>query len=722
MREAGSILAGIRCADDLTIAASRDGGNRAVRLLAQAALDPTDQLTAIAAVHSLSQVFDESADDVLVALLDHDAAYLREHAAWAFGTRLPRFDAIAGLLQMVIVGGFSGMIAQRTLQQWAASAPEHVALATEGALLGVVEPEVRARLVETIGLVAGRISQRMLRHVAVDTAEALEPRAAAVAALGDRPATDTTIALVSDLARGDDDLADVARLALLDLTVPAYPRAPWSSGQTVAQLFLHADIDRELSQVGSGDNGGIATLLVRLGDALVAGNGVLPGAVASGVTSSSTAPATVDRVLTLSRGGPAAALQCLPEVSSTLSGHAFATVPFLGAPISSADAWPRRVAVERGIRRVLRAAGTVDVMHLRMADVGTLAASSVARELEIPIVFTVAPDPHSVISAMDASGHLTRANFGTIDEVEHFWFRARLVQRLAADAAHTVLFPRPELERDMRDLVGIDITAHPERHSVVAEGIDLDVIDQAVATAVRGDAADFSDLDELLATLPEHRRHLPLAVTVGRLHRVKGMATLVHAWADDAALRERCNLLIIGGDLEHPSFDERGQLDLIGKAIPLADAAEHGLLLAGHRANDSVARWLAAARHGRPGLAAPNGVYVCASMKEEFGIALLEAMATGLTVIAPDKGGPATYVEHGTTGFLVNTSDAAALAGGIGDALELAAGPFGDEFACRAADMVASTFAIQAMASTLAEVYNSVAQAQEALDWALSLS
>ena len=144
MREAGSILAGIRCADDLTIAASRDGGNRAVRLLAQAALDPTDQLTAIAAVHSLSQVFDESADDVLVALLDHDAAYLREHAAWAFGTRLPRFDAIAGLLQMVIVGGFSGMIAQRTLQQWAASAPEHVALATEGALLGVVEPEVRA--------------------------------------------------------------------------------------------------------------------------------------------------------------------------------------------------------------------------------------------------------------------------------------------------------------------------------------------------------------------------------------------------------------------------------------------------------------------------------------------------------------------------------------------------------------------------------------------------
>jgi glycosyltransferase involved in cell wall biosynthesis len=699
IRQSDSILAGIRGADDLTIAATRDGGNRAVRLLAQAALDPTDQLTAIAAVHALAQVFDESADDVLVALLEHESAYLREHAAWAFGTRLPRFDAVSGLLRMVIDGGFSGMIAQRSLEQWAASAPEHVALATEGALLGVVGAAARARLVETIGLIAGRIPQRMLTRIAADPAEDLDARAAAVASLGDRPATDAAIALVTDLARGDDDLADVARLALLDLTVPSYPRAPWSQGQTVAQLFLHADIDRELSQVGSGDNGGIATLLVRLGDAL-----------------------PVDRVLTLSRGGPADALACLPEVSSTLSGHAFATVPFLGDPISSADSWPRRVAVQRGIRRILRAAGTVDVMHLRMADVGTLAASTVARELEIPVVFTVAPDPHSVINAMDAAGSLTRANFGAVDEVEHFWFRARLVQRMAADAAHTVLFPRPELERDMRDLVGIDITAHPERHSVVAEGIDLTVIERSVAAALNADPADFADLDALLQTLPEHRRHLPLAVTVGRLHRVKGMATLVHAWADDAALRERCNLLIVGGDLVSPSADERSQLDLINAAIPMDTAAEHGLLLAGHRANDAVARWLAAARHGRPGLAAPQGVYVCASMKEEFGIALLEAMATGLTVVAPDAGGPATYVEDGTTGFLVNTADAGRLAGGITAALDLASGPFGDEFARRGADMVAGTFAIQVMADTLAGVYQSVAEAQAALDWALSAS
>ena len=714
MRQADSILAGIRSADDLTIAASRDGGTRAVRLLARAAEDPTDQLTAIAAVHALARVFDESADEALLALLDHESAFLREHAAWAFGTRLPRFDAIAGLVRMVVAGGFSGMIAQRTLEQWAASAPEHVALAVEGALLGVVGPDPRARLVETIGLVTGRIPQRLLRRIASDPAEATGPRAAAVAALGDVPATEATIALVSDLARGDDDLADVARLALVDLTVPARRRAPWSHGLTVAQLFLHADIDRELSQVGSGDNGGIATLLVRLGDALVADTGVIAaGRAAAGA---------VESVLTLSRGGPADALACLPEVSSTLSGHAFATVPFLGAPLSSADSWPRRVAVQRGVRRILRAAGTVDVVHLRMADVGTLAASTVARELEIPVVFTVAPDPHSVISAMDASGALTRATFGDIDQVEHFWFRARLVQRLAADAAHTVLFPRPELERDMRELVGIDIRSHPERHSVIAEGIDLSVIERSMTAARRADPADFADLDALLETLPPHRRNLPLAISVGRLHRVKGMATLVRAWAADETLTERCNLLIVGGDLVTPSVDERGELDQIAAVVPPHAAADRGLLLAGHRANDAVARWLAAVRVGRPGLAAPSGVYVCASMKEEFGIALLEAMATGLAVVAPHAGGPATYVEDGSTGFLVDTGDAPALAAGIHDALDLVAGVFGEESAQRAADMVANTFAIEAMARTLAGVYTSVADAQHALNLALSAS
>ncbi|MEW5013945.1 glycosyltransferase [Clavibacter michiganensis subsp. michiganensis] len=733
--EAARILDVMQEADELTVAASRDGGGRAVRLLARAAADPADQLTAVAAIHALAQVFDEAADHALVALLDHDTRWIREHAAWAFGTRLPRFDAVSGLVAMVVEGGFPGMLAQRTLQQWAGSTPDHVALALENALLGVQGDGPRSRLVETVGLVPGRIPERVLLRIAPAAAEGPLTRSAAVAALGDRPAGEAIAALVADIARGDDEVAAVARLAVLDIARQHgdHPAPPERPGLTVVQLFLHADIDAGLTHVGAGDNGGIATLLVRLGDALVDPAGTVGHAPAARDVAATTVPdRPVGRVITLSRGTPDQALASLARVTAGDDGHVFAHIPMLGGPRSLPEAWPHRVEAERGIRRVLRAAGRVDAVHLRMADVGTLAASTVARELGIPVVFTVAPDPHGVVDALDRSGALTRDRFGGVDEREHYWFRVRLVQRLAADAAHTVLFPRPELKRDMRRLVGIDVDAHPERHSVVAEGIDVAAIERSRDDAMLGADADgaparaFVELDDLLRGLPEERRGLPLVISVGRIARVKGMAQLAHVWAADPALRSRANLLIVGGDLDAPTPEEREQLARILDAVPDADgaaaAARHGLLLAGHRGNDTVTRWLAAVRYGRPGLTAPGGAYACASIKEEFGVALLEAMSMGLPVVAPASGGPATYVEDGVTGLLVDTTHPGDLATGIARALDIAAGPDADAAADRARDMVARTFTIQAMAGTLSRVYRDVAAADDRTLWELSAS
>jgi len=190
---------------------------------------------------------------------------------------------------------------------------------------------------------------------------------------------------------------------------------------------------------------------------------------------------------------------------------------------------------------------------------------------------------------------------------------------------------------------------------------------------------------------------------------VKGMATLVEAWAT-GPLADRANLLIVGGDLEAPSLDEREQLRLIDALVPAATRPAAGLLLPGHRANDIAARWLAAARLGLPGLTRAGGVYACASIKEEFGIALLEAMATGLLVVAPDGGGPATYVEDGVTGRLTATWDVARLREAIGRALDQAAGETDAARAGRSREMVRQNFTIQRMSSALGEVYRGVAR------------
>ncbi len=695
VRDAPSLVGALRLSDDLAFEAGRDPGVRTLRILS-AAIKGDDTLTAIAAVHALAEVQDQTARRLLVELLSDPRPFIREHAAWALGEGLARPEAIARLIGLVCSGGFTGMLAQRTLERWSDTSGVILAVSLEAALITATDPSVRTRLVETLGLVRLGIASRPLLKIASDSSEAEETRVAAVSALGQRPGDRVAaVPVLEELVSGFGRLSEIARLALIDLDPAVALHSSEAAGLTIAQLFLHADIDPALTSAGAGDNGGIATLLVRLGDALI------------------DAPdAGVGRVITLSRGSASQAATDLLEISGQTAGHVYGHVPLAAHPVPSAGAWPLRVTARRGIRRVLRSAGRVDVLHLRMADLGSLAAADVARELGIPVVFTVAPDPHTVIRSLDRAGAMTRENFGDVDLREHFWFRTSLVKSLASSAAHTVLFPRPQLARDMSELVGIDLSAHPERHSVVAEGVDMAVIDRALDTAsahLGGGPTTpaLASLSELLEHLAPERRDLPLVVSLGRLHRVKGMATLVEAWAN-GTLRERANLLIVGGDLDHPSLDEREQLDRIDVAVPSAERGAAGLIIAGHRPNDEAAEWLAAARLGLPGLAAAGGVYVCASVKEEFGIALLEAMAAGLLVVAPDGGGPATYVEHGHTGILTATWDAAQLESAVQDALGIAS-RLDDERAESARAMVREKFTIQSMAAALGPVYRGVA-------------
>jgi teichuronic acid biosynthesis glycosyltransferase TuaC len=62
-------------------------------------------------------------------------------------------------------------------------------------------------------------------------------------------------------------------------------------------------------------------------------------------------------------------------------------------------------------------------------------------------------------------------------------------------------------------------------------------------------------------------------------------------------------------------------------------------------------------------------IYVQPSLREGFGLALVEAMATGLPVVATRSGGPEETVGHGD-GVLVHAGDADALASGLREAVD----------------------------------------------------
>ena len=85
------------------------------------------------------------------------------------------------------------------------------------------------------------------------------------------------------------------------------------------------------------------------------------------------------------------------------------------------------------------------------------------------------------------------------------------------------------------------------------------------------------------------------------------------------------------------------------------------VFLAGWHAHDELPAFFCAA-----------DVQVLASVREQFGLVLVEGMACGLPAIAVDRFGPAEIVEDGGTGWLVEPDDEEALAHAMHDAIERA--------------------------------------------------
>jgi glycosyltransferase involved in cell wall biosynthesis len=150
----------------------------------------------------------------------------------------------------------------------------------------------------------------------------------------------------------------------------------------------------------------------------------------------------------------------------------------------------------------------------------------------------------------------------------------------------------------------------------------------------------------------------PTILCVGRISPVKRQCELLAAWASSGWKTH--NLVVVGGDTEHPTEDElagfecfarvvSSRAELVGRFCHLA-AAPNEVVRA-------IQRHFAVRRRKGPHF----DVYVCPSLKEEFGLSIVEAMAGGMVVCAPIAGGARNYIRHGVNGFLIDTSSVPAL-------------------------------------------------------------
>ena len=292
--------------------------------------------------------------------------------------------------------------------------------------------------------------------------------------------------------------------------------------------------------------------------------------------------------------------------AGTLAGELEA----LGVPLTVCG---KRTGLDRGALRRLRQA-------VRAHATGVLHTHNAVAHYHAVLATLALPGRRRVINTRHGMGAGQRASR------RDALYRAAM---LATDTVVTVC------EAARRDAIARGLV--PERRTVaVPNGIRVGAFAAATEAARAG-------LREALG-VPAGTR---LIGTVGRLNWAKDQDGLIRAFARVHAQRPDTALVLVGD----------GEL----RASLQATAAAAGVAPAVHFLGD---------RSDVPALLQGLDLFALSSLSEGYSMALLEAAASALPIVATDVGGNAEIVHDGRTGLLVPDGDPAALAEAIGQLLD----------------------------------------------------
>ncbi|MDQ6920218.1 MAG: glycosyltransferase [Candidatus Dormibacteraeota bacterium] len=175
----------------------------------------------------------------------------------------------------------------------------------------------------------------------------------------------------------------------------------------------------------------------------------------------------------------------------------------------------------------------------------------------------------------------------------------------------------------------------PERVAVVTPGVDLLAFQPQPRSLAR-----------LLVGHPGER----LFVFVGRLERLKGVDLILRALARITAegRHQDVRLLVLGEDSGAGGVSEKARLQALARELGVAGRVD----FLGSVAQPRLAAYYAAAEAA-----------LMPSYNESFGLAGLEAQASGTAVVAGRGAGLASVLRDGVTGFLVDRQDPGLYAG-----------------------------------------------------------
>lgn len=229
------------------------------------------------------------------------------------------------------------------------------------------------------------------------------------------------------------------------------------------------------------------------------------------------------------------------------------------------------------------------------------------------------------------------------------------------------------LSHDLADYLGDKVRIGPEAITQVYNGVDTERFQPAPGGP------------ESLAGCPFDPAQHWLVGSVGRMQAVKDPLMLAHAFVQALALA--------------PELKPRVRLVMVGEG-PLRAQAQAVLEAAGvaHLA------WLPGERSDVPDIMRGLHAFALPSLAEGISNTILEAMASGLPVVATDVGGNADLVVQGHTGCLVPPADPQAMAHQL---VALAAKPEQARAMGQAGRQhVLTHFSMQAMVDTYQRMYD----------------
>ncbi len=211
-----------------------------------------------------------------------------------------------------------------------------------------------------------------------------------------------------------------------------------------------------------------------------------------------------------------------------------------------------------------------------------------------------------------------------VDDLHGTHYKFKLLRRLHSPLVSHYITVSNELKQYLVD----DVQISAKRVTQILNGVDVDKF--APPQAVDDIRRQF---DEVSSHIVSGQRVIIGAV--GRLQKVKNYALLINAFSkllEKGHFKEKLSLVVVGDGPERQNL-----MDL---------SIELGV-------NENV--WFAGASSNVSELLQLMNVFVLSSVAEGISNTILEAMATGLPVIATAVGGNVELVRDGETGFLVES-------------------------------------------------------------------